>query len=356
MFIKQYKIFLLEGIINQNIIMRELDYIKYLRGFKDRPKEVLVGIGDDAAVIKLPQKDLYVLTTDMLLEGTHFHLRGVRRKLVGAGFPPQAEPLPAAMGSFYRRLKPAATIKDVGRKAITCNISDVAAMGCRATLALVAISFPVFTKMGLAKKLFQSMRETALEYGVSIIGGDTISGRGPLCICITLLGRAEGLHPVTRSGAKPGDAILVTGSLGGSILGRHLSFRPRMEEALYLNKNYHLHSMIDISDGLSLDLGHILEESNVGAVLYEEVIPISRDARRLSKKTGLPPLHHALTDGEDYELLFTLEPQEAERLLKKNPLKVPVTLIGRIRKEKGLFLQSPDRKLRKIRPQGYEHL
>ena len=312
--------------------MRERDYIRYLRGFQNRPKkEVLVGIGDDAAVIKLPRKDLYVLTTDMLLEGTHFRLKG------GGATPGKC------------------SIADVGRKAMACNISDVAAMGCRATLALVAISFPVFTKMSLARGLFQAMRQTALEYGVSIIGGDTISGKGPLCICITLLGRAEGLRPVTRSGARPGDAILVTGSLGGSILDRHLSFQPRMREALYLNKNCRLHSMIDVSDGLSLDLGHIMEESNVGALLLEEDIPISRDARRLSRKTGLSPLHHALTDGEDYELLFTLAPREAERLLKKNPLRVPVTLIGYIRREQGLFLQSPDGKLSKIRPQGYEH-
>lgn len=320
--------------------MRELDYIRYLRAFHDKPKDVLIGIGDDAAVIKMPKEDLCILTTDMLLEGTHFLLNGGR-------------------GIRLRRTSaPTASIEDIGRKAIACNISDVAAMGCRATLALVAISFPAFTRMAFARRLFKSMRDTALEYGVYIIGGDTISGKGPLCICITLLGRAEGLRPVTRSGAKPGDAILVTGSLGGSILGRHLSFQPRIKEALYLNKNYHLHSMIDISDGLSLDLGHILEESNVGAVLYEENIPISGDARRLSKKTGLSPLHHALTDGEDYELLFTLGPREAESLggLKRNLLGVPISLIGHIRKEKGLFLQSRDGKLKRIKPQGYEHL
>jgi thiamine-monophosphate kinase len=169
------------------------------------------------------------------------------------------------------------------------------------------------------------------------------------------MGKSEGLLPMTRSGARPGDAIMVTGTLGGSILGKHLSFTPRMKEALYLNKNYRLHSMIDISDGLSLDLGHIMEESNVGAILYEEAIPISEDARRLSRKTGLSPLHHALTDGEDYELLFTLEAREADRLLKKSILDVHITLIGHIRKEKGLFLQSTDGTIRRIRPEGYEH-
>jgi len=131
---------------------------------------------------------------------------------------------------------------------------------------------------------------------------------------------------------------------------------PRLEEAVYLNRNFRLHSMIDISDGLSLDLGHILEDSGVGAVLYEEQIPVSRAAYRLARRTGKTPLRHALSDGEDYELLFTLSKPQAEMLLKKNPLKVPATMIGHIRKEKGLFLKDKYGKLRRIRPEGYEHL
>lgn len=304
--------------------MRESAYIKYLRAVGGTSKDVLTGIGDDAAVVRGP-KGLCVLTTDALLEGTHFRLRDTRPR-------------------------------ELGRKAVAASLSDVAAMGCRAAVALVAIAFPHSTPMRFARELTRGINDTAARYGVTVVGGDTVSGRGPLFINVTVIGYTDGLRPILRSGARPGDAVVVTGELGGSILGRHLRFEPRLKEAVYLNKNFRLHSMIDVSDGLSLDLGHILEDSGVGAVLHEERIPVSRAAYRLARKTGKPPLRHALSDGEDYELLFTLSRPQAETLFKKNPLKVPITMIGRIRREKGLFLEDKYGKLRRIRPEGYEHL
>lgn len=304
--------------------MRESLYIKYLRAVQGTSKDVLKGIGDDAAVVRGP-KGLCVLTTDTLLEGTHFRLRDTRPR-------------------------------ELGRKAVASSLSDVAAMGCRATIALVSVAFPRSTPMRFARELTRGINDTAAKYGVTVVGGDTVSGKGPLFINVTVIGDADGLRPILRSGARPEDAIVVTGELGGSILGRHLRFEPRLGEAVCLNKNFRLHSMIDISDGLSLDLGHILEDSGVGAVLYEEQIPVSRAAHRLARRTGKTPLHHALVDGEDYELLFTLSKQQAEMLLKKNPLKVLVSMIGHIRKEKGLFLRDKYGKLRRIRPEGYEHL
>lgn len=304
--------------------MRERAYIKYLRSIQGTSRNVVVGIGDDCAAVRLGQKGLCLLTTDTLLDGTHFQLKHC-------------------------------TAWEVGRKAVACGLSDIASMGCKATLALVSIAFPRFSKMGFAKELFRGMRDMATKYGVAIVGGDTVSGKGPLCINVTVLGMTEGLHPLLRSGARPGDAIMVTGTLGGSILGRHLSFEPRLTEGLYLNKNFPVHSMIDISDGLSIDLGHIMEESQVGAVLYQETIPISQAAYRLARTTRLSPLHHALTDGEDYELLFTLGEPSARRLLEKNPIKVLITRIGHIRRQKGLFLQGKDGRLRCMKPQGYEH-
>lgn len=304
--------------------MRESLYIKYLRAAQKLSKGVLKGIGDDAAVVRGP-KGLCVLTTDALLEGTHFRLRDT--------------------GPW-----------ELGRKAVAASLSDIAAMGCKATTALVSVAFPRSTPMRFAKQLARGINDTAAKYGVTVVGGNTASGRGPLFITVTVLGDTDGLRPILRSGARPGDAIMVTGELGGSILGRHLRFEPRLEEAVYLNRNFRLHSMIDISDGLSLDLGHILEDSGVGAVLYEEQIPISRAAYRLARRTGKTPLRHALSDGEDYELLFTLSKPQAEMLLKKNPLKVSVTMIGCIRREKGLFLRDKYGKLRRMRPEGYEHL
>ncbi|MFQ5957253.1 MAG: thiamine-monophosphate kinase, partial [Candidatus Brocadiales bacterium] len=226
--------------------MRESLYIKYLRAIQETSKDVPTGIGDDAAVVRVSQ-GLYVLATDTLLEGTHFKLKDT-------------------------------SPRELGRKAVAASLSDIAAMGCRATFALISISFPSSTPIGFAKQLTKGINDTAAKYGVKIVGGDTISGRGPLFINVTVLGDANGLRPILRSGARPGDAIMVTGELGGSILGKHLRFEPRLDEAIYLTKNFRLHSMIDISDGLSLDLGHVLEESGVGAVLYEEHIPVSRAA------------------------------------------------------------------------------
>ncbi|MCB7129421.1 MAG: thiamine-monophosphate kinase, partial [Candidatus Brocadiales bacterium] len=218
--------------------MRESEYIKYLKEVQGVSKNVLTGIGDDAAVVRVP-KGLCVLSTDTLLEGTHFNLKD-------------------------------ASPRELGRKAIASSLSDVAAMGCRATFALVSIAFPRSTPMSFARQLTRGLNSAAAKYGVTVAGGDTVSGKGPLFINVTVLGETDGLRPVLRSGARPGDVIMVTGELGGSILGKHMRFDPRLEEAVYLNKNFRLHSMIDISDGLSLDLGHILEDSGVGAVLYEK--------------------------------------------------------------------------------------
>ncbi len=307
--------------------MRESVYIKYLRAIQGASRDVLKGIGDDTAVVRVPPNDLCVLTTDTLLDGTHFRLKDT-------------------------------SPRELGRKAVASSLSDVAAMGCRATLALISVAFPHSTPMGFARQLARGLNDTAARYGVTVVGGDTVTGRGPLLINVTVFGVADGLRPVLRSGARAGDAVMVTGRLGGSILGRHLRFEPRLEEAVYLNKNYRLHSMIDISDGLSLDLAHILEESDVGAIMYKDRIPVSRAAHRLARKTGKTPLYHALSDGEDYELLFTLSRPQAERLAKKNPLNIPLTVIGHVRRDnvKGLYLRDEAGKLRRIKPKGYEHV
>ncbi len=305
--------------------MRESVYIKYLRAIQGTSKDVLKGIGDDTAVVRVP-KGLCVLTTDTLLEGTHFRLTDT-------------------------------SPRELGRKAVASSLSDVAAMGCRATLALISVAFPRSTPMRFARQLARGLNDTAAGYGVTVVGGDTVTGRGPLFINVTVFGVADGLRPVLRSGARAGDAIMVTGELGGSILGKHLRFEPRLEEAVYLNKNFRLHAMTDISDGLSLDLAHILEESGVGAIMYRDQIPVSRAAHRLSRKTGKTPLYHALSDGEDYELIFTLKRSDAEVLAKKNPLKIPLTIIGHIRRDnvKGLYLRDEGGRLRRIKPEGYEH-
>jgi len=151
------------------------------------------------------------------------------------------------------------------------------------------------------------------------------------------------------------DAIMVTGTLGGSILRKHFTFKPRLKEGLLLNKKFSINSMIDISDGLAGDLNHILEESGVGAVLYEDEVPISADAKKLARKTGFSALYHALHDGEDYELLFTLSDKDSKKLLASRPFPVRLSKIGHIKRSKGISMQDTNGKLKKIKPVGYKH-
>ncbi len=306
--------------------MGEFSFIEWIRKRQKRRRDVILGIGDDCAVINVSSDKRSLVTTDMLVDGTHFDLKKC-------------------------------SIREVGRKAIACNVSDIAAMGCQPTIAVISICFPDHTTEKFARELYKGIWDIADKYNIEIVGGDIISGRSPFCINVTMMGRDDGLKPIRRSGAKAGDMILVTGTLGGSILGKHLSFEPRLKEALALNRNFTIHAMIDISDGLTADLNHILEESGVGAILYEEHIPVSHAAVELARKTGHTPLYHALSDGEDYELLMTLSKAQTKRVLSSGLLKgVKVSCIGEIVQGSGIRMKSSGGNVRRIKPRGYEHL
>jgi thiamine-monophosphate kinase len=191
------------------------------------------------------------------------------------------------------------------------------------------------------------------EFGVTIAGGDTNSWDGPLVVSVTALGTPVGTQPVLRSGARSGDWIFVTGACGGSLAGRHLTFTPRLVEAARLTKLVPLHAMIDISDGLAADLHHILDESRVGAMVEAAAIPIHADV-------GIPaddrtPLEHALSDGEDFELLFTVAAEDGPNLLSAWDHSTPLTVIGRITAESGCRLQSSDGTLADLPPLGWTH-
>ena len=306
--------------------MGEFSFIQWIRERQKRRKDVIVGIGDDCAAINVSSYKLCLITTDMLVDGTHFDLEKC-------------------------------TVRDVGRKAIACSISDVAAMGCQATVAVVSICFPDHTTEKFAQELYKGIWSIADKYDIEIVGGDIISGNSPLCINVTMLGRDEGLKPVRRSGARVGDKIMVTGTLGGSLLGKHLRFEPRLKEGLILNKNFTIHAMIDISDGLTADLNHILEESRVGAILYEDRIPVSEAAVKMAEKGENTPLYHALSDGEDYELLFTLSKGQAKKAMASHFFdRGMISCIGEITRGRGIQMKFLDGKTRRIKPQGYEHL
>jgi thiamine-monophosphate kinase len=156
------------------------------------------------------------------------------------------------------------------------------------------------------------------QFDTAIIGGDTNSWNGPLVISVTLLGEPTGCGPVTRTGAQPGDWLFVTGPLGGSILGKHLTFTPRVAEAQRLHQVAELKALIDISDGLAADLDHLCEESRCGAVIFEAQVPIASAAQQMTD--GRSPLEHALGDGEDFELLFAVAPSDGKKLLAEQPL------------------------------------
>lgn len=303
----------------------EFKFIDWIRR-QDSGKRgrVEIGIGDDACGLNVSGQRLVLITTDMLLEGTHFDLA-------------------------------TATARQVGRKAVGVNLSDIAAMGVGAAVLVASVGLRRGSGMEFAKELYLGMKEQGDRFDVPISGGDVTSWDGGLTISITALGVDEGLKPVRRSGARAGDVICVTGELGGSLLGKHLEFVPRLTEGIALNRGYELHAMIDISDGLAADLGHILEESGVGAEVEIERIPVSQDARRAGERSGRPAVSHALTDGEDYELVFTLGQNEAERLLGSPPFETRVSRIGRIVKGKGLKLVGADGRERKMDLGGYEH-
>jgi thiamine-monophosphate kinase len=178
-------------------------------------------------------------------------------------------------------------------------------MACLPASAVACVALPRGCGQDYARELYLGMRQAADAFGCDIVGGDTGSWTGKLVASVTILGRSAGIAPVRRSGAKVGDWIYVTGALGGSILGRHMDFVPRIALARELAGKHRITAMIDISDGLSRDLAHICRASGVGAEIAAAHIPIHADAVALSAKDGRPPLEHALHDGEDHELVFT---------------------------------------------------
>lgn len=305
-----------------NIPSGELGFINWLRQQTPASPRVLVGPGDDAAVLPQEGGPPWLVTTDMLLEGSCFRLQEASPRLVG-------------------------------RKALAVNLSDVAAMAGRPLAAFVSVGLPRQGGRTLAEELYRGLRELADEFQTAVAGGDTNTWDGPLVVSITLVGEATARGPVLRSGAQPGDWLLVTGPLGGSILGKHLTFTPRVREALQLHEAAELHALIDISDGLTLDLHRICTESRCGALLRAERIPIDPAAHRL--QDGKPALEHALTDGEDFELIVAVPPDQAHRLVASQPVPgISLVHIGECVAEPGLWLEQ-EGKQQALEPRGYVH-
>ncbi len=305
----------------------ESELIAWLRENLPVGPGVDVALGDDAAILAGGGKQ--VVTTDLLTDKVDFLVDEV-------------EP------------------EQIGHKSLGVNLSDLAAMAARPVAVFVSLVLPQRgTKscgaLELAKGIYRGMLPLAKQFGVTIAGGDTNSWDGPLAISITAIGETTDHGPLLRSGGQAGDWLLVTGRLGGSILGPHLQVEPRVREALLLNEQYKLHAGIDVSDGLALDTWRLAKASGLGAVLELAALPLSEAASELSKQDGRSAIEHALGDGEDFELVLAVSNHEAARIVRDQPLGIPITKIGELTEQPGLRQQGATGKPTPLEPQGFEH-
>ncbi|MBI5407997.1 MAG: thiamine-phosphate kinase [Nitrospirae bacterium] len=323
----------------------EFGLIKRLRAkCRKVPPEILTGLGDDAAAIKAGAEKILV-TTDMLLEGIHFDL------------------------SFT-------TFQQLGRKFLAVNISDIFAMGGRPKYFFISLGIPGNYEPKNIDELYSGILKAADEFGVTIAGGDTCASKRGLVLSGTLIGKADKI--ITRSGAKEGDGIFVTDTLGDSAMGLRLlkkfqisnfkfqisnfGFKFRSQQSAIRNSiialiKKHLEpepkpvkntskitSMIDISDGLLIDLSHICDESGTGAVIFKDRIPLSKELIRIAEILKMDPVDFALRGGEDYALLFTAPPD----------IKTDAYRIGEIT-GKGRFIIDEKGGKTQFKAEGYEH-
>ncbi|MCX7871838.1 MAG: thiamine-phosphate kinase [Verrucomicrobiae bacterium] len=308
--------------------MNELELIESIKPLLPTNESIIVGAGDDCAVLNSGLTDKWLLfKTDAVVEGVHF---------TGDAAP-----------------------QKVGHKALGRCLSDIAAMGGKPTAALVTLGLPKTFSTAYIQSIYSGMALLAGKYNVAIAGGETTTSPERIIISVSLLGMVEKKHCVLRKGAKPGDAIFVTGELGGSIEGKHLEFEPRINEASWLVQNFKPNAMIDISDGLATDLRHITVEHGLGAELLASAIPISRVAKKrsLQRSAEKPALTAALTDGEDFELLFTISSTLAVSLVdawKKQFPDLQLSCIGKVLPEMGFKIRTKNG-IFDITEHGYIH-
>jgi thiamine-monophosphate kinase len=319
-------------------------------GLIDRIKEdtindtatVVEGIGDDAAVLLPTIRHLQLLATDMLVEDVHFDLTTT-------------------------------TPWQLGYKAIAVNLSDIAAMGGIPRHIVISLAMPKEFGFEFVDNLYHGMKEICREFKVNIVGGDTVSSPHGVIINVAVIGEVEPGHLTKRSGARPGDIVLVTGTLGNSAGGldllqktaweeydfawplvtSHLTPRPMVEAGQMLGR-IGVTSMNDISDGLSSEANEIAVASKVGIRLYKKAIPLSEGLRKAADWLGKPALDYALYGGEDYQLIFTVSPGMLERIYEAN-LGVKLSTIGEVVERSGVFLVDDDGVEEQLESKGYNH-
>ncbi|MBT9164778.1 MAG: Thiamine-monophosphate kinase [candidate division WS2 bacterium] len=323
----------------------EFGLISYIKEWvQGKNPEVFRGVGDDTAVINLSRHKYLLFTCDTQVEGIHFLLSFTTPYLLG-------------------------------KKSMAINVSDIASMGGVPTYALISLILPQETELSFLRELYRGFMEEGNKWGVTIVGGNISRTEGPLTVDISLLGEVKKRHLKLRSGAKKGDSILITGHPGRSaaglkllhankindfpeLTGAHLSPTPRLREALIIASFPEVSSMIDVSDGVLQDLGHILEESSAGALLWEKDFPIADTLSQAAGVLGEETLKLFLNGGEDYELIFTANPEKAEMI--KNEVKVnrgtEISIIGEITDDyRKITLQNKFEEKINLFPQGWDH-
>jgi thiamine-monophosphate kinase len=309
-------------------------------------KNHLIGIDDDAAAVRVSPEKILLATTDALIEGVHFDMQ------------------------YF-------TFHQLGWRTLAANLSDIAAMGGQPRFALVALGLPPKLDVESALDLYRGMKAIGDEFGTAVIGGDTTRSPDRLFISITVLGEVAPQKLLRRSGAQIGDAIFVTGQLGGSAAGlrilkssdadlksqfsapveRHLTPCPRVNEAQFLAEHFPIHSMIDVSDGLASEVRHICKLSDVGARVKSAAVPIHPQTETAAKQFGESALEYALGGGEDFELLFTAPAEVSEELRNEFLAKfnLPCSEIGVIcDKIDGMKLLSADGE-QPLLARGFDH-
>jgi thiamine-monophosphate kinase len=325
----------------------EFGFIQRIRhGCLVRPERVVRGIGDDAAAFRTNGERLSLVTTDLLVERIHF-----RREAISG--------------------------RDLGHKSLAVNLSDIAAMGGIAREAFVSIAIPETCKLGYLDAIYDGVKDLAARHSVNILGGDTTASARDLVLSITVYGEVSETEILTRDVARPGDVIFTTGCLGDSRCGlelilnqipaetkelealqaAHLHPEPHLSEGRWLASTGGVHAAIDVSDGLSSDLSHILEESGVGARIRAEALPISEALRYFCRRFAKSPVEYALSGGEDYVLLVTAAADQAGRIARafEAVFSRPLSAIGEITDSRVMELIRPNEAVTRIEPSGWDH-
>src|SRR6266576_117283 len=293
--------------------MNEFELIHRLTGALPTNESVVIGPGDDCAVLDsgVPGK-WQLFKTDAVVEGIHFRNETAPEK--------------------------------IGHKALARCLSDIAAMAGTPTAALLTLGLPRDFDAAFVEAIYTGMNALARRHNVAMVGGETTTNPERVLLSVAMIGFAPRGKVLLRSGAKAGDAIFVTGELGGSLAGKHLDFEPRLVEARWLAEHFPIHALMDISDGLAGDLRHLLKASGVGAELLSDAIPVSRAAKLAARAepSASPPLLAALTDGEDFELLFTVASHDAVPLLdawRKEFPNLNLSCIGKMTASEGITIR-----------------